>query len=201
MIFVTMNTNKIQSLIFFLFLMSFVLACNSKEREAQKAEAMTPISKFKISSSSFDSGAVIPDTFTCKVNQQIFPNLSWTGSHEKTKSYVLIMDDPDAKQVVGYVWNHWLLYDIPSSTQSVGEGKDAKSPLPLGTKSGTTSFNDTTYGGPCPPPGQVHHYYFKLYALDIDKLNVANNGKVAEVREAMKGHVLDSAEYVGLFQR
>jgi Raf kinase inhibitor-like YbhB/YbcL family protein len=201
MIFVTMNDKKLKLVIRLSIIMAIVWGCKSKEADTEKRSEAPVIEKLKLRSTSFDSGALIPDKFTCQISKQIFPNLSWTGSKEKTKSYVLIVDDPDAKQVVGYIWNHWLLYDIPSKAMSIGEGLDASNPLPAGTKRGTTSFNDTMYGGPCPPPGQLHHYYFKLYELDVETLNVGANSNVVVIREAMKSHVLDSAEYVGLFQR
>jgi Raf kinase inhibitor-like YbhB/YbcL family protein len=195
-----MKAKKLKLSLAICLMFAIGFGCKSTDNETKK-DVLPAKVQLKLSSTSFDSGAMIPDKFTCQVSKQIFPNLSWIGSKSQTKSFVLIADDPDAKQVVGYVWNHWLLYDIPSSVNSIGEGLDASNPLPAGVKRGTTSFNDTMYGGPCPPPSQLHHYFFKLYELDVESLNVPANSNVAVIREAMKSHVLDSAEYVGLFQR
>lgn len=177
----------------------FLLACS--EEKTSDNTSTKPLSRLQLKSSSFDSGTVIPDKFSCVSGAQVFPNISWNASGRSVKSYVLIMDDPDAVPVAGYVWNHWLLYDIPSTVLSIGEGSNALQPMPLGVKRGITSFGDTAYGGPCPPSGQLHHYIFKLYELDIASLGINSGASVAAVRQAMKGHLLDSATYSGTFQR
>lgn len=183
----------------YLFVLVFCLAaCGDDEKTIETQSAVKP---FKISSTSFDSGAVIPNKFSCVSGSQVFPNLSWTTGGKTFKSYVLIMDDPDAVPVAGYVWNHWLLYDIPATTTSIGEGISPLDPLPSGTKRGLTSFGDTAYGGPCPPAAQLHHYIIKLYGIDVSSLGISSGMSVSAVRQAMKNHVLDSATYSGTFQR
>ncbi len=186
----------------FLSVLMLSLAINAckNDKESTTNDVKTSV-RFKLSSTSFDSGAVIPNKYTCSVGSQIFPHIAWNDNGKSPASYVLILDDPDAVPVAGYVWNHWLLYDIPSTAMSIGEGTDALNPLPAGTKRGKTSFGDTAYGGPCPPSGQLHHYFIKLYQMDIKSLGIASGSDVATVRGKMKGHIIDSAEYVGTFQR
>lgn len=183
----------------YLFVIVFIFAaCGDEEKTPETQVSVKP---FKISSTSFDSGAVIPDKFSCVSGSQVFPNLSWNTAGKTFKSYVLIMDDPDAVPVAGYVWNHWLLYDIPATTTSIGEGTSLLNPLPSGTKRGQTSFGDTAYGGPCPPSGQLHHYIIKVYGMDVSSIGLSSGMPVATVRQAMKNHILDSATYSGTFQR
>lgn len=182
-----------------LFAFLLIVACGDDKTSDTTSPAT--LVRLQIKSTSFDSGGIIPDKYTCVSGTQIFPNISWNASGKSVKSYVLILDDPDAVLVVGYVWNHWLLYDIPSSVLSLGEGTNTLQPMPLGIKRGVTSFGDTAYGGPCPPSGQLHHYIFKLYELDIASLGINRGSSVSEVRQAMKGHMLDSATYSGTFQR
>jgi Raf kinase inhibitor-like YbhB/YbcL family protein len=150
---------------------------------------------------SFSIGEVIPDRYSCKDPAQKFPHFRWEASTSITSSYVLIMDDPDAVPVAGKVWNHWLLYNIPAGTTEIAEGQDKYGPLPKGTFSGTSSFGDTAYGGPCPPVGQKHTYVFTLYGLNVANLGLPRGANVAEVRTAMKAHLVDSAVYTGTFMR
>lgn len=178
----------------------FLFVACSEEKTTDNSQSNALV-RLQLKSSSFDSGAVIPDKFSCVSGAQVFPNISWNASGKSVRSYALIMDDPDAVPVAGYVWNHWLLYDIPSTVLSIGEGSNTLQPMPAGVKRGQTSFGDTAYGGPCPPSGQLHHYIFKLYELDVASLGLKGGSTVAEVRQAMKGHLLDSATYSGTFQR
>lgn len=150
---------------------------------------------------SFSLGEAIPDKYSCKVPDQRSPYLRWRESTSKASSYTLIMDDPDAVPVAGKVWNHWLLYNIPAGVTEISEGLDKNGPWPKGTFSGTTSFGDTAYGGPCPPVGQKHTYVFTLYGLDVKDLGLPRAANVAEVRTAMKGHIIDSAVYKGTFMK
>ncbi len=184
---------------YYLAILFLVVAC-SEEKTTDNTHSNSLV-RLQLKSSSFDSGTVIPNKYSCVSGAQVFPNISWNASGKSVKSYALIMDDPDAVPVAGYVWNHWLLYDIPSTVLSIGEGSNTLQPMPVGVKRGLTSFGDTAYGGPCPPSGQLHHYIFKLYELDVASLGLNSGSTVAEVRQAMKGHLLDSATYSGTFQR
>lgn len=161
----------------------------------------TPIDlKLKIQSKSFKPDSAIPVKYTCDATTQVFPELSWNAADKAYKSFVIVMDDPDAVPVVGYVWEHWLVYDIPAGTSSIGEGSSTLGPLPTGTKRGLTSFGDTAYGGPCPPPGQLHHYHFKIYGLDVATAGLPSGSDRKQVMAAIKGHIMDSAELIGTYQ-
>ncbi len=132
----------------------------------------------------------------------ISPALSWKNAAMGTKSFVLIMDDPDAIPVAGKVWDHWILYDIPALTTSLDEnaGVEGDGNLPAGVKQGENSWGNAYYQGPAPPQGTTHHYYFKLYALDTAELNPAGLGK-ADMEAAMKGHILGETEFMGTYIR
>ena len=148
---------------------------------------------FKLTSPAFKSGETIPKLYTCE-GKDPSPELNWTGAPAGTKSFALIMDDPDAP--VG-LWVHWVLYDIPGNlprTERVLDG--AKH----GASWGVDSFSRVGYGGPCPPPGKPHRYFFKLYALD-KMLGLPPRATTADLARAMEGHVLGRAELMGLFER
>lgn len=187
-----MKTIYLQTLILFL-----IIACKPESKDNVMAP---PVPKFKLSSASFDSGMSIPVKYTCDSTKQVFPELHWNSKDLNCASFVLLMDDPDAVPVVGYIWEHWLIYDLPGSTTSIGPGTDKSGPLPTGTKRGLTSFGDTLYGGPCPPTGQTHVYRFRLYGLDVPVLGLPSGSTSAQVFNAMKGHVVDSALLTGTFK-
>ena len=178
-----------------LTVMSFQIACKwDKEKTAEVNERV-------VQSSSFKANDSIPFRFTCKTSQQIFPQLNWSGFSADVKSFALIMDDPDAVPVAGFIWNHWILYDIPSTVTSIDEGVNTFDVIPTGAKRGKTSFGDTSYGGPCPPPGQLHHYHFRLFGLNVDKTGLNSGATAAQLRTAMSGKIVDSAVLVGTFIR
>jgi Raf kinase inhibitor-like YbhB/YbcL family protein len=150
---------------------------------------------FSISSPAFTDGGNIPSKFTCDAGQTSpSPALAWKDAPAGTKSFVLIMDDPDAPMPGGFT--HWVLADIPATTKALPEGFQVGS---LGV-SANSGFRRPGYGGPCPPTG-VHHYHFKLAALDAPTLGVAQGASRADVETAMAGHVLGRAEMIGLYQK
>jgi Raf kinase inhibitor-like YbhB/YbcL family protein len=150
---------------------------------------------FSISSPAFTEGGNIPSKFTCDAGQQNpSPALAWKDAPAGTKSFVLIMDDSDAPMPGGFT--HWVLADIPASTKALPEGFEVGS---LGV-SANSGFRRPGYGGPCPPTG-AHHYHFKLMALDIDTIGVPQGASRADVEKAMQGHVIGTAETVGLYQK
>jgi Raf kinase inhibitor-like YbhB/YbcL family protein len=114
------------------------------------------------------------------------------------KSFVLIVDDPDAPDPAApqRVYVHWVLYDLPPDARELPEGTTSES-LPPGTREGKNDWDRIGYGGPCPPIGQ-HRYYFKLYALDVTLGDLKTPTK-ARVLDAMEGHVLSETELVGLY--
>ena len=151
---------------------------------------------FQITSSAFSQGGAIPVAYTGDGPDQS-PPLSWPAGPDGTKSFVLIVDDPDAPRGV---WVHWVLYNIPSEVHSLAAGAGKSAPLPTGAKEGTSSFGATEYMGPSPPPGRPHRYFFKLYALDTT-LDLPAGVAKEEVEEAMDGHILAMSELMGRYGR
>ena len=150
---------------------------------------------FTLQSSAFQNGGNIPKKFTCEA-ADVTPELNWSGAPEKTQSFALIADDPDAPM---RTWVHWVIYDLPPNTTKLSEGVPKQEQAASGTQ-GTNDFGKIGYSGPCPPPGKPHRYFFKLYALD-GKLNLKPGARKAELETAMKGHVLAQAELVGKYGR
>jgi Raf kinase inhibitor-like YbhB/YbcL family protein len=97
-------------------------------------------------------------------------------------------------------WTHWVLFDLPATTASLPEGVSKMDELPSGGRQGRNDFRKIGYGGPCPPPGKAHRYFFKLYALDA-KLNLEPGASKQEVEQAMQGHILAQAEWMGKYKR
>lgn len=149
----------------------------------------------RLQSSAFDANHEIPTRYTCE-GEDISPPLSWEGAPPGTESLALIVDDPDAPDPAAprRTWVHWLVYNLPPTTQSL----DASASLPPGALEGVNDFQKTSYGGPCPPIGR-HRYFFKLYALD-EKLSLMRPNK-AQLVEAMQGHVLAQTELIGTYQK
>ncbi len=150
----------------------------------------------EIKSLVFEEGGNIPPKYTCK-GADVSPPLSWNGAPEGTKSFALISDDPDAPFMT---WVHWVIYNIPAEATGLGEDVPKEKTLPNGTTQGITDFRKIGYGGPCPPPGGPHRYYFKLYALDT-KLDLKPGATKNALLEAMKGHILKEAQLMGKFKR
>lgn len=150
----------------------------------------------QISSSAFANGGTIPKQFTCD-GADVSPQLDWSDVPQGTKSIVLIVDDPDAP---AGTWVHWVLYNLPGNTNRISEGIQKQERLPNGARQGRNDFRKIGYNGPCPPPGKVHRYFFKLYALDQALDLKAGAGK-ADVERAMKGHILTQGELIGKYGR
>jgi len=149
---------------------------------------------FKVIAEGFTEKANIPDRFTCD-GENTAPVLRWAGEPSGTRSFALIMDDPDAP---GGTWNHWLLWDIPASVHSLPDGSAKTS---QGTP-GTNDFGKRGYGGPCPPRGGGwHRYFFRLFALDTPSLGLPEGAKRAALERALKKHVVAEASYMGLYER
>jgi Raf kinase inhibitor-like YbhB/YbcL family protein len=149
-----------------------------------------------ISSPSFASGGEIPKKFTCD-SSDVSPQLVWTEPPSGTKSFALLVDDPDAP---AGNWNHWTLWNLPASARGLAEGASKEDTLADGSEQGKNDFRKTGYNGPCPPPGKPHRYYFKLYALDT-KPDLKPGASKRELEAAMKGHILAQAEWMGRYGR
>ena len=144
----------------------------------------------------FGNGSEIPKKFTCDGNN-VSPALSWKGVSKTAGSLALIADDPDAP---GGTWTHWLLWNLPASLTSLQEGLPARDRFDNGAVQGQNDFSRIGYGGPCPPPGKPHRYFFKLYELDTT-LAVRPGSSRKELDRAMKGHILSQAEWMGRYGR
>ncbi len=153
---------------------------------------------FTLTSSAFGSGSDIPRQYTCD-GLNISPPLSWEGAPEDTKSFSLIVHDPDARIKGGFT--HWLLIDIPAGSKSLEENVAKTVNLPNGATQGNNSSNAVGYTGPCPPAGPAHHYNFTLYALDKTLALKPGGITQRELEEAMKGHILAKAKLTGVYQR
>lgn len=151
-----------------------------------------------LTSPAFTHQGSIPSKYTCD-GEDISPELQWDQVPKGTKSFALIVDDPDALPVAGFVWDHWILYNIPAGIRAIPENASR------GVE-GITSFKKTAYGGPCPPDG-VHTYHFKLYALDkmvtLKKSLPAGrqDASGSDLKKALKGHILSQAELLGKYDR
>lgn len=148
----------------------------------------------KLTITGFAQGGTIPNLQTCE-GADLSPSIEWSGEPQETRSFALILDDPDAPSGT---WNHWLLWDVPASVHALAQGYR---PGQLG-ESGTNDFGKPGYGGPCPPKGHgPHRYFFRLYALNVASLGLRAGAKRAELEKALKGRTVASAEYMGRYER
>ena len=115
-----------------------------------------------VTTTTFSLGGAIPKGYTCD-GADTSPDLSWSGAPAGVHSFALIADDPDAP--VG-TWTHWLIWNIPVQSTGLPKGVPKEETLGDGTRQGRNDFLRIGYGGPCPPPGKPHRYFFKVYALD-----------------------------------
>ncbi len=149
---------------------------------------------FHLASSAFLDGGAVPARYTCD-GPNISPPLAWSGAPPNTRSFVLIVDDPDAPdpQAPRMIWVHWILYNLPANINHLEE---AICDLPPGTVAGITDFQRADYGGPCPPFGK-HRYFFKLYALDI--LLPHSAASKTQIEQSMAGHILAQTQLMGTY--
>jgi Raf kinase inhibitor-like YbhB/YbcL family protein len=145
---------------------------------------------------SFKPGDDIPVEFTCD-GADVSPMLTWNDPPQGTQSFALVMDDPDS---LAGTWVHWLLYDLASTKREAPQGIRSQGTLPSGARQGRNDFHRTGYGGPCPPPGLPHRYFFRLYALDTT-VNLPPGATRDTLDRAMRDHVLATAELFGRYQR
>jgi len=143
-----------------------------------------------LTSRAFSEGATIPVPYTCDGTDSS-PPLAWTNVPAGTKAFALICDDPDAP---GKTFVHWVLYNLPGTAREVAENHSG------GALEGMTDFRRTGWGGPCPPPGTPHRYFFRLYALDAT-LSLAAGATKSDVERAIQGHVVGEAQLMGRYGR
>jgi Raf kinase inhibitor-like YbhB/YbcL family protein len=147
----------------------------------------------EVESTSFSNGGIIPGRYTCD-GASLSPELHWTAAPAGTKSFALVMDDPDALD-----FTHWIAYNIRPDARELAEGA-SRSQMSQGSAEGANSYGAVGYAGPCPPPGKPHHYVFRVFALDRSLALPAGAAR-GQVNAAMKGHVLAEGRTTGLYQR
>ncbi|HYE74918.1 MAG TPA: YbhB/YbcL family Raf kinase inhibitor-like protein [Blastocatellia bacterium] len=151
---------------------------------------------FEITSDAFASGQNIPSKYTCD-GQNISPPLKWSGAPQGTRSFALIVEDPDAPSGT---FDHWLLFNIPAATTELSEGLPGSRLLDYGARQGINGFKKIGYSGPCPPQNESHRYLFHLYALNIE-LSSAEGATKNEIKRAMEGAVIAQATLTGTYAR
>lgn len=175
----------------FLFLFAILIGLGLGFILAPKKDVLANVKEGNMKiQSTFEHNKNIPSKYTCD-GEDLAPDLTITEVPSGTKELVLIVDDPDAP--IG-TWVHWLLYNIPANTSKI----DAKH-LPQGTKQGITDFKRVGWGGPCPPSG-THRYFFKLYAIDTN-ISLAEGATKPQLEKAIKDHIIEKAELIGLYKR
>jgi Raf kinase inhibitor-like YbhB/YbcL family protein len=163
------------------------------------------MAKFTLTSPDFSDGGTIADAqvfngFDCK-GGNVSPALKWSGAPAGTKSFALLVHDPDAP--TGSGWWHWIVYNIPAGTSSLpaAAGDPKKNLMPAGVVQGRSDYGTIGYGGPCPPAGKPHHYHFRLYALKVAKLEVPADASAALIGFNVRAQELGKAELLGLYGR
>lgn len=166
-------------------------AADGSTSKPQNGEEEVPMA-LHVTSTAFEPGQSIPQKYTGE-GPDVSPQLSWSGAPDGTAAFAVICDDPDAPTATP--WVHWVLYHIPADRTSLAEGDRA------GATEGKTDFGHARYGGPMPPKGHgVHHYHFKVYALDRD-VDLGPGATKDELLAAMEGHVLAQGELLGTYER
>lgn len=172
-----------------LFWILVFAACRRPEAASAPESQTGPSVRMVLTSSAFADSGVIPAKHSCD-GGDVVPPLSWSGAPPATRSFALVVDDPDAP---GGTWDHWVVFDIPPTVASIEEGK-----VPAGIV-GTNSWKKQSWGGPC-PPDREHRYFFRLYALDT-LLRLPATSTKRDVEEAMKGHILAEGQLIGRYDR
>jgi hypothetical protein len=149
---------------------------------------------FNLESPAFAESGMIPKLHTCE-GANLSPALEWSGEPEGTRSFALIVDDPDAP---AWTWNHWLLWDIPATVHTLPQGIKSGEE----GESGTNDFGKLGYGGPCPPRGHgPHRYFFRLFAVSVASLGLRRGAKRSELDRVLIGKVLAEAGRMGRYER
>jgi Raf kinase inhibitor-like YbhB/YbcL family protein len=189
---------SVVGIVFLVSLLAFVAAHQWRVRAAGKARSSSPVSSapaLSLTSSSFSNNGAIPRQFTCD-GDDLSPNLQWSSAPGGTKSFALLVHDPDAP----VDFTHWLVYRIPPDVHALAQNASSDGAMPRGSEEGINGFHSVGYAGPCPPPGKPHHYFFGLYALDVP-VALPPGVKREEFEAAIRGHILAEGRIVGTYQR
>lgn len=150
----------------------------------------------KLTSSAFAEGQPIPAQFTGD-GADVSPPLRWSDAPPGARAFALICDDPDAP---AGTWVHWVLYGLPATITELAQAVPASETLPNGARQGLNDFRRVGYGGPSPPPGKPHRYFFRVYALDAEP-PLKPRATKAELLKAMQNHILAEGTLMGTYQR
>ena len=185
-------------------LLSVFAICMSCTQQGAIEPQAAGNSSFTLTSTAFTGNGEIPKAYTC-TGENISPSLHWSSPPAGTKSFAIIMDDPDARPVVGYTWTHWIAYNIQPTLRGIREGIPKNEFIPTGESGamiqGITSFKSPGYGGPCPPEGTgVHHYHFTLYALSIPP-ELPNGLTKKTLLASIRGKIIGEAKLTGTFEK
>ncbi len=149
----------------------------------------------ELTSAAFGQGSAIPRQYTCD-GADLSPPLGWSGVPAGARSLALVVDDPDARGT----WVHWVVYGIPADVSGLPEGASSGIGGIPGAADGTNDFKRTGYGGPCPPNGPAHRYFFKLFALGT-VLELAPSATKSELLRAMEGNIVAQGSLMGTYKR
>ena len=169
------------------------LGCKTSSNEMKNGDSPMSI---ELTSTAFQPGETIPKQYTGDGVDQS-PPLRWSEPPPGTKSIALICDDPDAPRGT---WVHWVLFNLPPESRALEESVPTTATLGNGAMQGKNDFGNIGYGGPAPPKGKPHRYFFKLYALDV-AVDLPTGATKAELEKAMKGHILAEGELMGNYKR
>ena len=188
-------------LVLSLTVLASLLVAGAACMAAQQPATPPPPSKFKLMSSAYAEGSMIPTQFSCADPNAASPALSWTNPPANTVSFAIVMHDTDAAPMKGVMdVTHWIFWGIPGTSSSVAAGVKPDS-MPDGIMQGVNIRKVNGYQPPCPPPGATpHHYIFEIYALDT-KLDLPAGSARADLLKAMDGHVIGKSTYIGIFGR
>lgn len=153
--------------------------------------------EIKLTSNAFKEGDIIPSKYTCE-GVNISPQLRWNDTAGNVKSFAVILEDPDAP---GGDFIHWVIYNIPGNIRELHEDITPFRNISDKILLGTNSFGRIGYGGPCPPPGKAHRYFFRLYALNTVLHHIGSGATKAQLIKAMEGHIIGEGHLMGKYQR
>jgi len=184
--------NIIQAILF-----SILLSLNFFNQNYSQNKHKSKNMEIKLYSSAFKDGNFIPPKYTCE-GANISPQLHWNNIPKETKSYAIIMDDPDAPSG-NFV--HWIIYNIPASLKELHEDVTPSRNIDDEVMFGTNDFGRIGYGGPCPPSGKPHRYFIKIYVLDTILHHLESGATKQQLLKAMEGHIIADGKLMGRYQR
>jgi Raf kinase inhibitor-like YbhB/YbcL family protein len=176
-------------------ILPFAVTRVSYESDATLSHQEAIMMELTVLSAAFLMGSTIPADYTC--NRGISPPLEWSAAPAGTQSIAVLCDDPDAPSG-DFV--HWVLFNLPPDTTQLAPGVPRDATLPNGAIQGVNDYQEVGYNGPCPPRGQKHRYYYKVFALDTN-LNLKSSAQKKDLMKAMQGHILAQGQLMGTFQR